>query len=134
MAEVRKGRLGYEDTLNFVNSLCLTYILCSAVLRGWIRRGIYGLDDTMVAFATVLSLAFSASVYVALAHGAGKPWQSITSAGDSNAYNQVGQTLALHRTTEGTDSHAGFACCGHHVRAVALPIQGQRCSLPRPNH
>jgi len=89
MAEVRKGRVGYEDTLNFVNSLCLTYVLCSAILRGWIRRGIYGIDDIIVAVATLASLAFAGAVYVTLGHDAGKPWYQIAKDGETGAYNQV---------------------------------------------
>lgn len=89
MAEVRKGRLGYEDTLNFVNSLCLTYVLCSAVLRAWIRRGIYGIDDIIVAVATVVSLAHAGSVYAALKHGAGQPWRHIHALGEEDAFGKV---------------------------------------------
>jgi hypothetical protein len=78
MAEThREGRLGFEDTLNFTNTLCVAYTLCSAILRAWIRRGIYGIDDVVIAVATCSTLGFFAANYVALENGAGKPWNSI---------------------------------------------------------
>lgn len=64
-------------------------MLCSAVLRGWIRRGIYGIDDMVVAVATVASLAHAGATYVALAHGGGNPWLLIQAAGDTGAFDPV---------------------------------------------
>jgi hypothetical protein len=89
MAEPHKSRVGFEDTLNFTNSLCVAYTLCSAVLRGWIRRDIYGVDDVVIAAATLTTLGFFAANYVALDHGAGKPWIFIDGAGDVAQFNQV---------------------------------------------
>jgi hypothetical protein len=90
MAEThREGRLGFEDTLNFTNTLCIAYTLCSAILRGWIRRGIYGIDDLVIAAATFSTLGFFAANYVALEHSAGKPWHYIEAAHDVASFNRV---------------------------------------------
>jgi hypothetical protein len=100
MAEPHKSRLGFEDTLNFTNSLCVAYTLCSAVLRGWIRRDIYGVDDVVVAAATLTTMGFFATNYVALNYGAGKPWDNIDAAEDLVRFNQV----CLFSQNEGPDS------------------------------
>jgi hypothetical protein len=89
MAEPHKSRVGFEDTLNFTNSLCVAYTLCSAVVRGWIRRDIYGIDDVVVAAATITTLGFFAANYVALDYGAGKPWDYIDAGEDVVPFNQV---------------------------------------------
>jgi len=98
MAEAHKGRVGFEDTLNFTNSLCVAYTLCSAILRGWIRRDIYGIDDVVIAAATLTTLGFFAANYVALEHGAGKPWSYIEDAHDVMSFDQV--HYPNHRTDE----------------------------------
>jgi len=85
----REGRLGFEDTLNFANTLCVAYTLCSAILRGWIRRGIYGIDDLVIAAATFSTLGFFAANYVALEHSAGKPWHYIEALHDVASFNRV---------------------------------------------
>ena len=89
MAEAHKGRVGFEDTFNFTNSLCIAYTLCSAILRGWIRRDIYGVDDAVIAAATLTTLGFFAANYVALEHSAGKPWSYIEAAHDVVSFDQV---------------------------------------------
>jgi hypothetical protein len=90
MAEThRTGRLGFEDTLNFTNTLCVAYTLCSAILRGWIRRGIYGIDDVVIAVATCSTLGFFAANYVALENGAGKPWHYVEASRDVASFNRV---------------------------------------------
>ena len=89
MAEAHKGRVGFEDTFNFTNSLCIAYTLCSAILRGWMRRDIYGVDDAVIAAATLTTLGFFAANYVALEHSAGKPWSYIEAAHDVAAFDQV---------------------------------------------
>lgn len=95
MAAPRRGRLGFEDSLNFTNSLCLAYVLCSAVLRGWIRRGIYGLDDVVIAIGTLVTTGHFVANYIALEHGAGKPWDYMELAGNVTAYNEVRVYFAL---------------------------------------
>jgi hypothetical protein len=90
MAEThREGRLGFEDTLNFTNTLCVAYTLCSAILRAWIRRGIYGIDDVVIAVATCSTLGFFAANYVDLENGAGKPWHYIEASHDVASFNRV---------------------------------------------
>jgi hypothetical protein len=90
MAEThRTGRLGFEDTLNFTNPLCVAYTLCSAILRGGIRRGIYGIDDVVIAVATCSTLGFFAANYVALENGAGKPWHYVEASRDVASFNRV---------------------------------------------
>lgn len=41
------------DVLKITVSLCLTYTLCIAFLRVWIRRNIFGIDDYVALVATV---------------------------------------------------------------------------------
>lgn len=101
MAEAHKGRVGFEDTFNFTNSLCVAYTLCSAILRGWIRRNIYGIDDVVIAAATVTTLGFFAANYVALEHGAGKPWSYIEDGHDVASFDQV---CNVKYRTDGNDS------------------------------
>jgi len=104
MAEThREGRLGFEDTLNFTNTLCVAYTLCSAILRGWIRRGIYGIDDLVIAAATFSTLGFFAANYVALEHSAGKPWQYIEASHDVASFNRVG--LYDSKSNQAMDVH-----------------------------
>lgn len=100
MAEAHKGRVGFEDTFNFTNSLCVAYTLCSAILRGWIRRDIYGVDDAVIAAATLTTLGFFAANYVALEHGAGKPWSYIEDAHDVAAFDRV--CHLMYRVNEST--------------------------------
>jgi len=83
-------RLGYEDSLNFTTSLCLAYLLTVSVLRAWIRQGIYGSDDGVIAAATLFCLGHIVANYVALEEGAGKPWSVIRVSGTaSTSLNQV---------------------------------------------
>lgn len=89
MAEARRGRVGYEDTLTFTNSLCLAYTLCSGVLRAWIRRGTYGIDDAVIVAATCALLSQFAAVYVAIDHGAGQPWHYIETVHSLSVFSQV---------------------------------------------
>lgn len=89
MAEPHKDRLGFEDTVNFTNSLFLAYTLCSATLRGWYRRGIYGIDDVVIAAATLTTLGYFAANYVALRCGIGKPWIYIHADDNVASFNKV---------------------------------------------
>lgn len=68
---------GYEDAVNLTISLCLTYTLCIACVRLWIRKGSFGVDDIVIAVATVLTLCHSGADYTALAEGLGSPWQKL---------------------------------------------------------
>jgi hypothetical protein len=130
MAEPHKSRVGFEDTLNFTNSLCVAYTLCSAVLRGWIRRDIYGVDDVVIAAATLTTLGFFAANYVALDHGAGKPWSYIDTAGDVAPFNQVclfSQDVSSGRTRTTPRSSSRLTCKGIHgldcaLHSLAIPL------------
>jgi hypothetical protein len=68
---------GYVDALTLAVSLCLTYTLCIACVRIWIRRGTFGYDDLIVLVATVTTLGHTGSSYVALANGLGLQWTSL---------------------------------------------------------
>ncbi|KAK5131889.1 hypothetical protein LTR08_000477 [Meristemomyces frigidus] len=74
--------VGYQDSLNLTISLCLTYTLCIACVRIWIRKGAFGADDLVIAAATILTLCHSAASYAALASGLGTPWSSLAKTGD----------------------------------------------------
>ena len=65
------------------------------MLRGWIRRGIYGFDDVLIAIGTLVTTCHFVANYIALEHGAGKPWDYMEHAGNVTAYNQVRVYLAL---------------------------------------
>jgi len=68
---------GYEDALNLTISLCLTFSLCIACVRIWIRKGAFGIDDFVIAVATTIALGNSAASYVSLADGMGLPWSKL---------------------------------------------------------
>lgn len=89
MAEPPKHRIGFADSLKFTTSLCLTYTLGVALLRVWVRRGIFGTDDIVICVATVVCLGHFASNYLALAYGAGKPWSLIQQGGNIESLNSV---------------------------------------------
>lgn len=72
---------GYQDGTNLAVSLCLTYVICISCVRLWIRKGSYGSDDVVIAIATVVSFAHTATDYLALANGLGTPWEQT---GDSD--------------------------------------------------
>ena len=50
MHDIARRRI---DVLKITVSLCLTYTLCIAFLRVWIRRNLYGVDDYAFLGATV---------------------------------------------------------------------------------
>ncbi|WPG98161.1 Hypothetical protein R9X50_00094700 [Acrodontium crateriforme] len=81
---------GFQDGLNLTISLCLVYTLCIAGLRAWIRRKAYGVDDFVIAAATLVTLAHTACDYVALSQGLGLPWTTLT------------QDIDMHRLNEAT--------------------------------
>ncbi|KAK5127064.1 hypothetical protein LTR85_008423 [Meristemomyces frigidus] len=69
--------VGLAATTNLTISLCLTYTLCIACVRIWIRKGAFGADDLVIAVATIFTLGHSAASYAALAQGLGIPWSTI---------------------------------------------------------
>ena len=73
MSDTVKQHEGFTDAVNLTVSLCLTYTLCIACVRLWIRKGAFGADVLVIAIATVLTLGHTASSYAAIANGLGKP-------------------------------------------------------------
>jgi len=82
-------REGYQNVVNLVVSLCLTYTLCIACVRVWIRKSAYGLDDVVVAVATLVTLSSTASSYAALAEGFGLPWPALQQSNKIPALDEV---------------------------------------------
>lgn len=80
---------GYEDALNLTISLCLTYTLCIACVRIWIRKGSFGSDDLVIAVATLVTLCNSAASYAALAKGLGTSWSRLKQSGTISSLNGV---------------------------------------------
>jgi hypothetical protein len=132
MAEAHKGRVGFEDTFKFTNSLCVAYTLCSAILRGWIRRDIYGIDDVVIAAATLTTLGFFAANYVALEHGAGKPWNYVEEAHDVASFDQV--CYLVHHAKEITVCAStdlpGIDGIDRILHDLPLSVQEQCCGIP----
>jgi hypothetical protein len=81
---------GLEDAVNLTISICLCYTLCIACVRAWIRRQALGVDDAVIAFATLVTLSNSASSYIAVANGLSSSWDSLQSDGNVYNANQVG--------------------------------------------
>jgi hypothetical protein len=74
MSDPLNQHLGHVDVLNLTVSLCLCYTICIALVRLWIRRGAFGIDDVVVLVATAVTLSHTGTSYIALADGLGKPW------------------------------------------------------------
>lgn len=83
-------REGHENSLLFVISLSLVFTICVALLRLWIRKSAYGVDDVVIGVATLLSLGHTAADYAAMSYGLGKSWPSIRKQGDLTQLNEVG--------------------------------------------
>ena len=81
--------LGYKDGVNLAISLCLTYTLCLSCVRAYIRKGAYGIDDSVIAVATVISFGHIGADYAALANGLGTPWNHIVEADSLTTLNTV---------------------------------------------
>jgi len=77
MSDTLNKHLGYVDAATLTVSLCLTYTICVACVRIWIRRGAFGIDDVVVLLATIITLGHTGSSYVALTDGLGKPWANL---------------------------------------------------------
>ena len=89
MAEPHNHDVGYKDSLTLTTSICLTYTLCVTILRAWIRRSNYGLDDVVIAIATLICLGHFACNYVAIKYGAGAPWSWLLAHGNVHDVNEV---------------------------------------------
>lgn len=81
--------VGYQQGLNLAISLCLTYTLCIACVRVWIRKGAYGSDDIVIACATVVTICHTAMDYTALAAGLGTPWSRLEQQDSLDMLNKV---------------------------------------------
>ena len=75
--------------MNLTTSLALTYVICISLVRLWIRKGSYGSDDVVIAIATVVSFAHTATDYLALANGLGNPWERLEGSADLSKLNTV---------------------------------------------
>lgn len=82
-------RIGHVDATNLTVSLCLCYTLLIALVRLWIRRGAFGVDDLVVLVATIVTLSHTGSSYAALADGLGKPWVDLEGGKDLAKLNAV---------------------------------------------
>ncbi len=69
--------LGFSDAVNVTISICLTYTLLLACMRIWIRKGAYGVDDIVIAIATLVSFGHTAADYADLSSGLGMPWAQL---------------------------------------------------------
>ncbi len=123
---------GFEKSLDLLTSLCLTYVLCSAVLRSWVRRNLYGIDDTVIAVAIAVCIGHFATNYIALAHGAGKPWH----------HNQEESNLQLLNSVRGrirylllpqADCSTGYHCRHRRFCDIAVSLEDSRRCLPSPS-
>lgn len=103
---------GHVDVVNLTVSLCLCYTLCIALVRLWIRRGAFGVDDLVVLFATLVTLGHTGSSYAALAKGLGKPWNDIADDPELNDLDAV--CVDYYYCSEHTDS-----VDRHHLRALS---------------
>ncbi|KAF2689937.1 hypothetical protein K458DRAFT_474325 [Lentithecium fluviatile CBS 122367] len=64
-------------TLWIVTILTTVYVVLSAVVRGFVKWGIYGLDDYLLAIATLVCVGQSGTIFHGLSHGLSK-FNSIT--------------------------------------------------------
>jgi len=84
---------GYQNTLNLTISLCLTYTLCIACVRIWIRKTAYGIDDFVIAVATLVTLGNTAASFASLSEGLGLPWSKLEQSTKLPGLNKVTQML-----------------------------------------
>jgi hypothetical protein len=96
MSDSPSHHIGHVDALNLTVSLCLCYTLCIALVRLWIRRGAFGVDDLVVLAATLVTLGHTGSSYAGLAAGLGKPWTDIRESKDLAKLNTVRTHLPNH--------------------------------------
>lgn len=95
MSDTASQHIGHVDALNLTVSLCLCYTLCIALVRLWIRRGAFGVDDLVIVLATLVTLGHTGSSYAALANGLGKPWKTVQAEGSVAELNAVSMPVAL---------------------------------------
>jgi hypothetical protein len=96
MSDSPSHHIGHVDALNLTVSLCLCYTLCIALVRLWIRRGAFGVDDLVVLAATLVTLGHTGSSYAGLAAGLGRSWIDIKESQDLAKLNTVCTHLPDH--------------------------------------
>lgn len=101
MSDTPNQHIGYVDAATLTVSLCLTYTICIACVRIFIRRGAYGVDDLVVLLATVLTLGHTGSSYAALVNGLGKPWSLLREHNDLAQLNAVCCSMRLSESAKG---------------------------------
>ncbi len=84
-----KPHVGYVDTLKLAVSLCLTYTICIAAIRIWIRRKAFGIDDGVVFLATTITIGHTGTSWAAIRDGLGKPWEDLSDDGTMSKLNAV---------------------------------------------
>ena len=131
--------VGHVDAVNLTVSLCLCYTICIALVRLWIRRGAFGVDDLVVLVATLVTLSHTGSSYAALADGLGKPWIDIKALKDLSTFtvalyiSKIGVLAFLGRITKNRTQVLGYyVCCAlvatFGVMSVLIVTVG--CSSP----
>jgi len=134
MSDPPSSHIGHVDALNLTVSLCLCYTICIALVRLWIRRGAFGIDDLVVLVATVVTLSHTGTSYAALADGIGKPWIDIKANKDLAKLNAV----CLHRSypwlKTTLTSPAGIDRRSCHVHHRALHLENRRPCISKPHN
>lgn len=97
MSSTAGQHIGHVDALNLTVSLCLCYTLCIALVRLWIRRGAFGVDDLVILFATLVTLGHTGTSYAAMAYGLGKPWLRIRADESVAELNGVWISATVHQ-------------------------------------
>jgi len=127
--------VGHVDAVNLTVSLCLCYTICIALVRLWIRRGAFGVDDLVVLVATVVTLSHTGSSYAALADGLGKPWIDIKASKDLAKLNAVCIVVALYSwSTLVLTGLAGINRWRRYIHRFTLYIQDWCSRVSEPHH
>ena len=127
--------VGHVDAVNLTVSLCLCYTICIALVRLWLRRGAFGVDDLVVLVATVVTLSHTGSSYAALADGLGKPWIDIKASKDLAKLNAVRIVVCPYSwlMLVLTDL-AGIDRWRRYIHCCTLHIQDWRSCISEPHH
>ena len=83
---------GYSKSVNLVISLCLSYTILVACVRIWIRKAAFGVDDSIIAFATFITIVHTGADYAAVANGLGSPWKTVVQMDNIGTLNAVSIT------------------------------------------
>ena len=124
---------GNSDGVNLTTSLCLTYIICISCVRLWIRKGSYGSDDLVIAVATIISFAHTATDFLALAYGLGRPWEQISGREGLEVLNAVSTTSVTNEKLL-ADLFSGLDRRRSLIHYHAIPVQMRDLDFPQPHH